>query len=266
MRFSRRQLLFAFSAVVLGSGTREFLSGKEDLRLERVRLQLPRWSAGKVRVAFLTDWHLNEPPDRRRMTRAIELAVAEKPDLILLGGDYMSATQDWRLRMLAQNLRELKETRLPVAGVLGNHDYSAIHSERVPQAFTAAQVPLLRNGAVEFDGLQIVGVDDCLRGTPEPGFILNDRYEKNTICLLHEPDFLPTIPAGPSLVLSGHSHGGQICLPGGIPIRLPEGARDYPGGVYEREGRYIYVSRGIGMTGLRARMFCPPEVTILDLS
>jgi predicted MPP superfamily phosphohydrolase len=84
--------------------------------------------------------------------------------------------------------------------------------------------------------------------------------------MLHEPDYVDDVtPAECSLQVSGHSHGGQMCLPFGRPLSLPRGARKYFGGFYPDAKVPLYVSRGVGTIGVDLRFFCPPEVTVLTL-
>jgi uncharacterized protein len=121
---------------------------------------------------------------------------------------------------------------------------------------------LLRNETVELDGVRICGIDDALMKKHRPDLV---RGNKNTLALLHEPDFVDDLDPGPSLLLAGHSHGGQICLPGGVALHTPRGARKFTSGFYPDNPIPVYVSRGVGTTGPNWRLFCPPEATILTL-
>ncbi len=85
------------------------------------------------------------------------------------------------------------------------------------------------------------------------------------LVLFHEPDYVKITPTNVSLQLSGHSHGGQICLPGGRPLHTPYGANTYYAGYYANAPVPLFVTRGVGTIGPKLRLFCPPEVTILTL-
>jgi hypothetical protein len=102
-------------------------------------------------------------------------------------------------------------------------------------------------------------------GHGDPAFIADGSYSPSLIALMHEPDFVSILPKKVCLQLSGHSHGGQMCLPMGVPIHLPRGGRLYVQGFYPHAPVPLYVTRGIGTTGLDFRTFCPPEVSILTL-
>ena len=88
---------------------------------------------------------------------------------------------------------------------------------------------------------------------------------KSLLALFHEPDFVSEVPKHVSLQVSGHSHGGQICLPGGYAVHTPFGAKKYKSGYYPDARVPLYVTRGVGTTGPDYRLFCRPEVTILTL-
>ncbi|MFZ4506857.1 MAG: metallophosphoesterase [Fimbriimonas sp.] len=259
---SRRRLLGSAMAASVGlTGGFSLLRDDDRLILERAKLKLSNWTAGKVKIAFLTDPHVNMRDERDRALRAIEMADAEKPDLILLGGDYLNNNSGVSLSCLKEFLLRLSDCQAPCYGVMGNHDYWMSDTETLMKMFQASKVRLLINEVVDFQGFQVYGLDDGLSGYPTYQDPL--LAQKNTLCLLHEPDFADLVPSSVSLTISGHSHGGQITFAG---IRhTPVGAKKYIAGSYATKGSPLYVSRGVGTTGPRLRLFCPPEVTIFEL-
>lgn len=235
------------------------------LQVERRTLKLPRWQAHGMRVAFLSDFHAMTIPRTMNGERAIEMAIAEKPDLVVLGGDYMNQVDKFRLHMLHRLLSKFGGAPCPVVAVLGNHDYWSEDIHPIIDAFAQTNVRLLRNEAVDFEGVVVGGVDDGLAGKQRPDFLRSFEDRDSVLAVYHEPDYVDQLPANTSLMLAGHSHGGQICLPGGISIHTPRGARRYIRGFYPKAPLPLYVTRGVGTVGFDCRIFCNPEVSILTL-
>ena len=125
-------------------------------------------------------------------------------------------------------------------------------------------IKMLRNSPFEVSDVTIAGIDDAIENKHRPGFV-TDLANPSLIVLLHEPDFVDSVPTNASLQISGHSHGGQICWPGGTPLHLPTGAKHYVCGFYPDAPVPLYVTRGVGTVGPQMRTFCPPEVSILTL-
>ena len=236
--------------------------GSSRVELVKRTVHLPRWDADGIRVGVLADLHLDDSEAVERAISAIALLIENKPDVIVCVGDYLTSASTGRLQNVQRTLAELDAFAGPVLGILGNHDYTTPNLERVVKAVSGSKVRLLRNEVTELSGIRFWGLDDALKNQYRPDLVEGDR---NTVVLLHEPDFVKEIPHGPSLQISGHSHGGQICLPGGIALHTPRGAKKYVAGFYDRADLALYVSRGVGTTGPNWRLFCPPEATILTL-
>ena len=233
------------------------------MQVEQRTLQLPKWTLGNLRLAFLTDWHLCSERAFRRTLQSIDIARGYKPDLVILGGDYISSALRWQPDWLSDCLKELKQFGCLVTGVFGNHDLDA--RESISGMMRDAGMPLLVNEVMRRDGLTLVGIDDGITGFPNLEMVTPFKDEQNVLLLFHEPDYAEGLVQNASLTLCGHTHGGQICLPGGFPMHLPKGGRNFVGGTFEVAGRLMYVSRGIGTSGPSFRAFCRPEISILDL-
>jgi predicted MPP superfamily phosphohydrolase len=147
---------------------------------------------------------------------------------------------------------------------LGNHDYNA--PERVVDAFREGPIRLLRNETVDIGGVLLAGLDDAIARRHRPDELPNADRSESLLVALHEPDFVSDLPSHVGLMLSGHSHGGQVRLPLMGAIHTPYGARRYIEGVYQPAEVPLFVSRGIGTVGPDLRLYCPPEVAILTLS
>jgi predicted MPP superfamily phosphohydrolase len=217
-------------------------------------------------VAVLSDFHTNSPGEVAHAVHAIELALAEKPDLIAIPGDFVNDGNELHLRYVRQSLEPLVGVRCPVVATFGNHDYDCRNIDGLSHVVRKSGIRLLRNDAIEVNGVTVAGVDDAIAHRHRPAFLSDASFSKSLLTLFHEPDYVDTIPSNVSLQLSGHSHGGQICLPNGRPLHTPKGAWKYFAGYYPDAKVPLYVTRGIGTVGPRMRLFCRPEVSILTLN
>jgi predicted MPP superfamily phosphohydrolase len=239
--------------------------------VELVRHTLPVLPPGSpaLRLAFISDLHIGPTTPDRLLDRAFELAAGERPDALLLGGDYvfLEATP-----ARAERLRALVE-RVPVAiklAVLGNHDHWTRH-EVLVEALERAGAQVLVNRSVslpEPHGLvHVVGLDDPWAGEAHPDAALAEVPPGAVkILLCHAPDGFPLCPSGVALYLAGHTHGGHIALPGGVPIVLPgPGSRRWPRGMYRVGDGMAFVSKGVGGAEVPMRTFAAPEVVLFTL-
>jgi len=244
--------------------------------VERVEVTLPRLpeSLDGLTVAQLSDLHYDSPRAGDVIRSAVEITNQLAPDLIVLTGDYVTvAPLVTRPRVAldsepcAQILGDL-HAPLGVFGVLGNHDHAS-DPRVVTRSLEARGIPVLRNCnlRVEKSGVYfwIAGVDDVLEGGANLARTLQGA-EGFTVLLAHEPDYADVVAGHPvDLQLSGHSHGGQVCLPLiGSPY-LPRLARKYPRGLRQVGTLKLYTNRGIGTILLPMRFNCPPEITLLTL-
>lgn len=266
-KLSRRKFLRTAGLGALASvGT--FAYGdttSKEVRYVRKDLHLKNWTADGFKVGVITDLHLDYGEAVIRSRAAIERVAQMNPDVFVIVGDFLSSAAPQNLENVRVTLQALDAVKCPVFAVLGNHDYWAKYFDLVSAAITHANLKLLRNGVVDLGGVAIAGIDDALVGKHRPDLIHEAKKPKSTIALFHEPDFVDEIFDDVSLQISGHSHGGQICLPGGIPIHTPRGSKKYIAGFYPEAKVPLYVSRGVGTTGPNWRLFCPPEATLLTL-
>lgn len=266
-RVTRRDVLRVMG---VGAGTALVPAAIADLSsnhvvVERTELTLPRWDADGFRVAIVSDLHANRPDSAERAEKAFRMAMAEKPDAILIPGDFVDLSRDDVLELLAETLKPLGEAGCPVIATMGNHDYWSKEPHKIIETIRNSPVKLLRNEAVEVNGVTIAGIDDAIANRHNPEFIEKGKHSKSLLTLFHEPDFVDEVPEHISLQVSGHSHGGQICLPGGVPLHTPAGARKYSTGYYPDARVPLFVTRGVGTTGINWRLFCLPEVSVLTL-
>lgn len=238
---------------------------------------LPAALAG-VRIAHLSDFHHGPHIPLGYLEGAIERAGAENPDLIALTGDYIDRGPD-HVRAAAHLFRDLRAP-LGVFGVLGNHDWS-VHTargrpkhpdldRRVADALDTAGVTVLRNRAVRVEhngaGLIVAGVDDLWSGSSDPLATFAGACDSTPrVVLAHNPQSADALAAHRAdLILSGHTHGGQINWPGLGPLFLARGARRWSAGLYPLDAGHLYVNTGVGF-GWRFRFNVRPELALITL-
>jgi len=226
-------------------------------------------SADGLVIAQLSDLHLRDWRDLVKLDRALKLVEQAEPDAVVLTGDYVLGSPE----ALYRAVPHLKRLHAPlgVYAVLGNHDVWT-DREIVSDALRQSGIIVLDNEGRELwhgqTALYLAGLDDGWSGTPD----VSAALEANTkglpvVMLLHEPDLGHEIvqEGGAWLLLAGHSHGGQVRLPGIGALVVPDYARRYQQGLYRVGDGWIYVNRGIGTAELRLRLGCRPEVTVLTL-
>lgn len=241
-------------------------------RLNHVLVELPR--AHKhldgLTIGFVTDLHVgphftkdNAAPITRMLRRA-------KPDIVLFGGDFISESPRF-LQHVQEPLRDMASTaKLGSWGVLGNHDIANIRA-RVMAMIEPTGIRILENESVKVDthlgSLWIAGIDDVLLGKSD----LRKTFtgvppDEPCVAMWHEPDQVDEAePYGPLLILSGHSHGGQVKLPLLGPIAAPQLGRKYVSGRYMIGDMTLFVSNGIGMYRPPVRFNVPPELVLIHL-
>ncbi len=234
----------------------------EPRRLTIVEYEVHDTRLAGLTLAFISDLHFTEA-NRDLMRRTVECVMAAKPDLILLGGDYVSR-RNFPQRHLMAVLGGLSAP-LGVYAILGNHDVN--FREPVQQGLRQAGISTLVNASVPLNlngrTFWLAGLDDPVRGQPDLPRTLAGTAAP-TLLLSHSPDIVTSpLPEDTiSLVLSGHSHGGQINLPLlGSPVSTVE--RDLLYGLNEKNGLRVLTSGGVGTSVLPARFLRPPEVVLL---
>ena len=251
--------LTAASAGVFGRYSTHWLECNE------YTFHLPRWTRTGFKVAFLSDTHLVDENAVRVARDAVEYAIASRPNLIVFGGDFVESSRGGSLGRMEDAFSPIRTCGIPSVAVLGNHDYAAFHPEKVVAKIMDLGFDLLRNQRRDIDGITVFGVDCLTFNRSDPKALADIDARQNVLVVLHEPDGVDLVPEFASLMLAGHSHGGQICLPTGYPITTPGLAKKYKVGYYTDSPVPLFVSRGVGETGVRLRLFCRPEASLLRL-
>jgi predicted MPP superfamily phosphohydrolase len=234
-----------------------------------------------MRIAQLSDVHMDEFTEPFFLRQAIDHINGLKPDAVFLTGDYVSdgiLGRNFSVRAAWQCAAILKELQCrQVYSILGNHDVG-VGAAEVMEALVENGITVLRNTCMPIERaghrFWLAGLDDPVMGHPDldlavPQWIRNIPNEP-VVLMCHAPDyynFLLDDPASKavSLMLSGHTHGGQVRLPVLGALYLPGWGRLFVEGWFQRQGVKLYVNRGLGTVGVPFRLNCPPEITEFTL-
>jgi len=233
------------------------------------------------RVAQISDIHMDEFTEAFFVREVVNHVNSLKPDAVFLTGDFVTsefASQKFAIGAGWQCAGLLNQlTCRQRYAVLGNHDCQ-VGADEVSEALADNNIIVLRNYymPLERSGARIwlAGLADPLQGSPDPEATIpasiRNIPQEPIILLCHAPDYvddLLAIPAGQavSLMLCGHTHGGQVRLPLIGPMILPRMGRKYVEGWFRFGRLQMHVNRGIGTVGVPFRLDCPPEISMLTL-
>jgi predicted MPP superfamily phosphohydrolase len=246
-----------------------------DLTARRVRLQRPL--AHPIRILHLSDLHASLPVPLSMIHHAITAGLARKPDLICLTGDFITYHKDFSASKYAATLRRLS-SYAPTFAVMGNHDggtWASRHNGNgdhilVDRILEDGGVEILHNRSVtrEVRGarLNLAGVGDLWSDEVDGGRAFADiRAGIPTVLLAHNPDTKDELRRRPwDLMLSGHTHGGQVIVGFDGARYAPVEDKRYIAGLKPWGTRQIYVTRGVGNVG-GVRFRCRPEASVLTV-
>ncbi|MBW4509755.1 MAG: metallophosphoesterase [Scytonematopsis contorta HA4267-MV1] len=223
------------------------------------------------RIVHISDIHTDKSMTKTRLSRIFKKVNQQQGDLIAITGDFVTATHERFIPNLRDTIGQLTPKDKTVA-VLGNHDYWT-KPEEIAKALTQNGIVTLRNDVYTLRKgnavLHIAGVDDVLAGKSNLDLLLQRLpKEGSAILLAHEPDFASaSAETGRfDLQLSGHSHAGQVRIPGLKPLALPPLGEIYYSGLYQVGNMLEYTNRGIGVSGIHLRFSARPEITVITLS
>ncbi len=243
------------------------------LRVEPITIaipNLPRAFAG-LRIALLTDIHHGPYVPLTYVKHAVAMTNDLRPDLVALGGDYIHQSRAYTRPVIAE-LAKLR-ARMGRFAVLGNHDHYHQGRRLVQRALRHHGIPELTNRGIWLQRgsarLRLCGVGDFWRDTQDLPSALGDATLGDAVILLsHNPDYVEEIrDPRVSLVLSGHTHGGQVDLPLiGAPIVPSHYGQKYAHGLIEGPAVRVFVSRGLGTITPPVRFCCRPEIALITLA
>lgn len=251
-------------AAVAGLGAHGYIYARHALQVTHTTvpvLGLPPGLAA-LRIGLITDIHRSRWVSHADVATAVTAVMNERPDLIVLGGDYVTRGDRQYVSPSAEALAPLSAPH-GVFGILGNHD----DDFHMPAALARNGVQMLKDArtrlTINAEKLNLIGIRFWTRRAADIAPLIRGTAGA-TILLAHDPRRLnEAVSFGIPLVLSGHTHGGQVVLPmvGAIA------AQKFPvvAGVARRDRTTIFVSRGVGTVYVPVRVNCPPEVAILTL-
>lgn len=221
------------------------------------------------RIVFVSDIHYGLYFSRERLNELVRRINNMNPDLVLFGGDYIGNGRS-EIRESFQGLAPINAP-LGKYGVLGNHDYWIDDRLTIREMALANITPLDNSGVWVYSGgerIRVGGVGDLWHDKPNYLPAIEGVNDSDYVILLsHNPDYAEELPAGKvDLVLSGHTHGGQVTFFGiFVPYTNSAYGQRYRGGLVDNGKTRVYVSRGIGTVVLPVRFFSRPEITVLTL-
>ena len=265
---SRRTVLRGLGAIGIGTAAgaaaHGFMYERHHISVTEETLEVAGWPpplAG-LKIGFLTDLHRSATVSHEMIVRAVDLVMAHSPDLAVIGGDYVTNHDRRYMRPAAEALKGLSAPN-GVFAVLGNHD----DDRDVPAALGAVGFEVLRDERTQIrirgETVDIAGLRYWTHRVADITRVLKGA-SPTLMLLAHTPKRLIEAAAlSVPLLLSGHTHGGQIVLPGVGAVA----AREFPvvAGSARRENTTVFVSRGVGTVYIPIRLNCPPEVAILTI-
>ena len=256
-------VLFAILAYVL---IRSFFIEPNTLELTQYRIE-NKYLQG-IRVVFLSDFHLKKH-DYKRLDKIVQLTNKQSPDIVLLGGDYVTGhnpDKSMNPNIIAQKLNLIQA---PKYAVFGEHD-NAQDINKIKNAFTEANIRILEDTnirtIVKRRYLDIVGLADLKSKNPNINKALY-RTMLPRIIVTHNPDIYYSIMDDVTLIIAGHTHGGQFVIPGTPALFTPSkfGSKFAKGLIKETHNQMV-ISKGLGVTGIPIRFNCKPEIVVIDFN
>jgi predicted MPP superfamily phosphohydrolase len=282
--FLKKSVAVAAAAPFIISG-HGVLLGRRRFRVDHFDLPLSGLSSSlsQLSIVHLTDIHVGPFMPPEELAAYVEAVNRLKPDLIALTGDFVSRGLD-EVVPCVETLAGLK-ARYGIFACMGNHEVLVGAEDEMTRLFTRKGVQVLRNDAASIrihnTALNILGIDDLRWGLPDLSRALKiAQGEPGEVGLLlsHRPEVFPEASrAGVDVVLSGHYHGGQVKLgPDPESLSIASLLTPYAEGLFHLSRRHnlsasggksalLFVSRGIGTTGLPIRVNCPPQIAHLTL-
>lgn len=268
-----RRTALVFIALVLACFLYGWSIEPNWIEVVPIQLTLPHLTPAfnNFKIVQISDIHVSRYMTQKRLDKIVALIDRQKPDVVVLTGDFDSKRASFKSKILVEELSKINAKEISLA-VLGNHDHFHHKEVEVRSALVKSNVLELNNAiyTIDRDGekLNFAGIDDPYVGQPNLEKVLQQLPETGAaIALVHEPDFADRLIQTHrfDLQLSGHSHGGQINLPFLGAMVLPIGGQKYVLGLSQIEDLLEYTNRGVGMTAIPIRFLSRPEITVFTL-
>jgi len=279
-RFSVR-LLRAFSRPPFHDeegrkGAFERISKAQPHLVRQLTFAIPGWPAWRrpLRIAFLSDFHTgSHAGDVARLAAIVAEAKRFAPDVTLFGGDYVNMQPLGGGRVPPRRIAAILSRLDAPCGrfaVLGNHDFY-YDGQAVADALREHGITVLDDESASFvhenGTVHVVGIPDAHVTRASARALVAALPDRPTVVLAHDPVWFAHLAAGPHLMLAGHTHGGQIRLPGiGVITNASKAPLRWSHGVVVENERRLYVTSGLGTSTLPLRIGVPPEYAIIDIA
>ena len=275
-RYKRLRIVFiAILLFGLGIAIWGFFIEPNRLVTRYETIELEQWprELSDLKIAVLSDIHAGGRfIDERKLRLIVERTNQLQPDLIVILGDYISGGRNHHEMDPEVFAPLLKHLRAPlgVYTVLGNHDWW-FNGERVRSALEANGLKVLENDSTRIDArgssFWLVGLPDLWTRTPRiPQTLANVPEGAPVIAMAHNPDIFPQLPQRVSLLLAGHTHGGQVKFPLiGTVVHTSDFGDHYEAGHVFESGHHLFVTTGIGTSIIAVRFGVPPEIVLLTV-
>jgi len=224
-----------------------------------------------LKVVVASDFHLGVFSSQAKLARIVKKINTIDADLVLVPGDFIFKLPVDKFSEFA----ELQKIKLPLAVVLGNHDYGRPRGTDVSPELIASlesddiRVIDNRTWDLEIKGkkIKVVGLSDYYNNQADFRLLKKDSADELLISLTHNPDIVYQYPVGSEadITISGHTHGGQVRLPWIYKSFIPSDY-NFVSGLYQVERYPVFISSGLGTVLLPLRFFCPPEINVLELN
>ena len=279
-KLTRRNFLWMAAGSAAGLAFYAGEIARHELEIIYLTINLPRLpdAFAGMKIVQISDLHFREYTEAAFLEAIVRRVNEVAPDLVVLTGDFVSNNplpKHFSIKLGYQCAEILNRIQCPLRyAILGNHD-AIVSARAVTDALHTQGIPVLADSSVpiERDGHRIwlAGTKDALEQKPDLAAALpaGRRPDHEPIILLvHEPDYADrALGRKIDLMLSGHTHGGQIRIPFLPPLLLPGMGTKYVHGHFRLpDGMQLYVNRGIGAVNLPFRFRCPPEITVITLA
>lgn len=275
---SRRNFLGLSGAAAAGLALYSGELERHDLEITRRTITLARLPEAfhGFTIAQISDIHFEEYTEAYFLERVLKTANELRPDMVALTGDYITDgpfPSSFAEKRIGRCTEMLAAITAPLRyAVLGNHD-ALVNPDAVADNLQSHGIPVLANRYVPLERqgqrIWLSGIEDACVQRPDLQAAVPTRgvrQQEPVILLGHEPDFADVVAKhGVDLMLSGHTHGGQIRIPFMRPHFLPELGDKYVEGLFAIDQMQLYVNRGIGTVGVPLRFRCRPELTLITL-
>lgn len=267
---NRRTFLRAAAATTVSAaaGASGIAYGSDTHDVETTTVPLALGLTTPLRVIAIGDIHFDPLYEVGYIAHVVEKVNALRPTIILYTGDFITAHAD-QVNVLSDLLSHAVAP-LGCFAIPGNHEHWTGIEHIMGSLAERAGIRVLINESIPLpgnDGFHLTGVDSFWAGKPDLTIFSRTPDAAHHIVLVHEPDsFAQLVDPRIKLQISGHTHGGQVRLPLYGALVLPHMGKHYETGLFEQDGRKLYVNRGIGTLTPHVRINCRPEITVFELS